>query len=501
MQYTSPERAKNKHRNKSCDIFSLACVYSEIFTVYKGRTVDEFLAYRKQADPEGDGYFYRTVAEVIRWLDDLATERCDVQIIRLLHSMLNEKPDRRPEAEQVWKILTTCSSMSKRHFCGPCCMPLLYNDPVLMLKPDAHPSETEYASSMLVRSVVPVPQDLFFQTEYERDEELGLQWVRNVRHWSYSTLDVVMGEGYPHLLARKRVTSWKNNDGSACAINEAEILRKVKHRHIVTLHGTYRQGDVYALLFEPAATFDLRSYLELTELQKIRQRDLPIDISLLISIFGCLTSALACLHAAGYDHGDIRPENILIHNDRVFLSKFSLGLKTETGGTAGNSSNLHRFIDLFGRLGLGRRTEHDVCNNSGHPRPTSTAVGQYKPPEWKATQAICVGQPPADIFSLGCVFMEIYTVLKGQRIRDFQKFRADKDGKTPYRDTLPKTLEWLSNLDGDEYESKERFQNILRRMIDPNPRERPSAQEVHNVLRQCMSSDGKVRCGRTCEID
>ena len=86
-------------------------------------------------------------------------------------------------------------------------MPLLYNDPVLTLKPDAHPSETEYASSVLVQSLVPVPQDLFFQTEYERDEELGLQWVRNVRHWSHSTLDVVMGEGYPHLLARKRVTA------------------------------------------------------------------------------------------------------------------------------------------------------------------------------------------------------------------------------------------------------------------------------------------------------
>ena len=380
-------------------------------------------------------------------------------------------------------------------------MPLLYNDPVLIENPNARPSETKYASAVLVRSVVPIPQDLYFQKQYQSDEELGLQWVRNVRHWSHSTLDVVMGQGYPHLLARKRVTAWNNDEGFACAKNEAEILREVKHRHIVTLYGTYRQGDLYALLFEPAATFDLRSYLELAELEEIRPRDLPIDIPLLFSSFGCLASALACLHAAGYDHGDIRPKNVLIHNDRVFLSKFSLGLKTQTGGTAGSSSNLHRFIDLFGRLGLGRQTESDISNNSSYPRPTETGVGQYKPPEWKVTQPICVGQPPADIFSLGCVFLEIYTVLQRRRVRDFKNFRADKDGKTAYRDTLPKTLEWLSTLDTDEYESKERFQEILRRMIDPDPRQRPSAQEVHNVLRRCTSYNEKVRCGRSCEID
>ena len=54
------------------------------YSVYKGRTVDEFLKYRQDADPQGDGYFNRTVAEVIRWLDDLATERCDVRIINAL---------------------------------------------------------------------------------------------------------------------------------------------------------------------------------------------------------------------------------------------------------------------------------------------------------------------------------------------------------------------------------------------------------------------------------
>ena len=147
-QYTSPERAANKYRNKSCDIFSLGCVFAEIFSVYKGRTVDEFLAFRCKADdPLKDGYFHRTVPAVIEWLDELATERCDVQIKRLLRSMLHIQPDQRPSAEQVWKELTTCSSGTGRHFCGPCCMPLQYNDPLLVESADVHPSEIAYASS------------------------------------------------------------------------------------------------------------------------------------------------------------------------------------------------------------------------------------------------------------------------------------------------------------------------------------------------------------------
>lgn len=372
-QYTSPERAANRHRNKSCDIFSLACVFAEIFTVYKGRTVDEFYAYRRKEDELGDGYYYRTVPQVINWLDDLATERCDVQIIRLLRSMLHTQPDQRPQAEQVWKTLTACSSISKRHFCGPCCMPLRYNDPLLTKNVDTHPSKMDYASSHRIQDIVPIPKDLYFQTIYEEDQELGLDWVRCVQHWDGSTLDVVCGEEYPHHLARKTITSGENDKGYEYAQNEAEILRTVKHPHIVTLHGTYRQGDVFALLFEPAAIFDLRSYMDLTELENMRPRDLPVDISFLNTIFGCLANALASVHAAGYDHGDIRPGNILVDNDRIFLSGFTFGLKTHRARGSSNGQR-HRFIDIFGRLGLGQQAEEDVGNGHNNVRSKGATV-------------------------------------------------------------------------------------------------------------------------------
>ena len=93
-------------------------------------------------------------------------------------------------------------------------------------------------------------------------------------------------------------------------------------------------------------------------------------------------------------------------------------------------------------------------------------------------------------------------MIRGRRLQEFENFRADESGSHAYRDTLPKTLEWLSILDGgDKYETKERFQGILRRMIDEDPRQRPEARDVCSVLRQCKSFNGYPRCGSTCVIE
>lgn len=252
-------------------------------------------------------------------------------------------------------------------------MPLLYNDPLLVGSADVHPSEMPYASSHLARAVVPVPKDPYFRTEYERNQELGLEWVRNVRHLDRSILDIVKGEGSPHLLTRKRIIAGEDDKVRDFAHHEAEILTKVQHRHVVRLYGTYQQGDISALLYEPAANFSLQSYLELAELENKRARDLAIDIPFLNSSFGCLASALASVHAAGYDHGDIRPGNILVVDNetpRIFLSQFSSGLKTDMAG-GGSNDQRYRLTDILSTLRLGRQAEQDAGQSKGYP-PTST---------------------------------------------------------------------------------------------------------------------------------
>ena len=257
-------------------------------------------------------------------------------------------------------------------------MPLLYNEPLLVNSADVHPSKIAYASDHMARAVVPVSKDQNFRTEYARDQELGLEWVRYVRNWDCSILDIVRGEGSLHLLTRKRIFTGGNDKVQRFAHHEAAILRKLHHRHLVRLYGTYQQGDISALLYEPAANYDLRSYLELAELENKKARGLVIDIPFLESIYGCLASALASVHAAGYDHGDIRPENILIVNNetpRIFLSEFSFGLKTDMKG-GGSNEQRYRLTEFFGGLRLGRQSGQDAGQSKGYPH-TSTLVVSF----------------------------------------------------------------------------------------------------------------------------
>ena len=302
---------------------------------------------------------------VFEWLNGLITERCDVQIIRLLHQMLDFEPNRRPNAEQVWKTLTTATTSSfgpATYFCGPCCMPLVHGDPLLKIDIGVDPSQTEYSSSSSTHEARPVSRDLEFKDKYSRNQQFDMSWKRNLRHWDYAILDAVLVGDNPNFLARKRITSTANGEGSAMAQHEAEILRNVKHRHIVTLYGTYQHEDVLTLLFEPAADHDLRSYLELAE--SCQRRRVHVDVDFMKTSFWCLADALAKVHAAGYDHGDIRPDNILVHNSRIYLSKFSFGLKSKRHRRA-SFQGVRRFMDMFDRLSLGRSEDNPSSASAG----------------------------------------------------------------------------------------------------------------------------------------
>lgn len=321
--------------------------------MYKGSSAQKFLDYRREKSTDREGNFHNTVSEVLQWLEDRAEERCDVQIVRLIRSMMRTNYEDRPSAEQVWKTLTTCTSGSLLYFCGPCCMPLICNDPLLDEDPDTDPSEAKYTLSKSGT----IPNDLQFKEQYQAGKGPEVTWIRNLRHWPYATLDVVKSESlYPQ--ARKRIFLNSGNQyGSDRAYNEAEILRQVKHRHIVALRSTYQHPGMLTLHYEPAADYDLRSFLGLVELRMTKLQDLSKDsqlqkdLHLLNESFGCLSAALSTVHQARYDHGEIRPANILVHDNRIFISKFSFGLKF--GGST--TSSVYRYISPFGLIDLGNR--------------------------------------------------------------------------------------------------------------------------------------------------
>jgi serine/threonine protein kinase len=134
---------------------------------------------------------------------------------------------------------------------------------------------------------------------------------------------------------------------------EIEILKRLSHVHILQLVGTYTQQKILGILTYPVAVCDLHTFFEdveawstveiqeyspaaqyeaLDPIQKARLKTLgynfpakdgPYKASPVYSKIGCLISAVAYLHDQKIRHKDLKPSNILLSRDRLWLSDFS----------------------------------------------------------------------------------------------------------------------------------------------------------------------------------
>lgn len=78
---------------------------------------------------------------------------------------------------------------------------------------------------------------------------------------------------------------------------------------------SYTDPKFFALLMVPVAECDLYEYYNLA-------RNSPDRVSLLRSFLGCLANALQYIHSIKIRHRDIKPQNILVKGDRVYLTDF-----------------------------------------------------------------------------------------------------------------------------------------------------------------------------------
>ena len=192
------------------------------------------------------------------------------------------------------------------------------------------------------------------------------------------------------------------------------------HPHIVKLVDAYLHDDIHlgtrwCIVLEPMAdSGDLRNFL-----RRRREDSEPFTRSvftMLMRAFHSLASALAYVHNSSVRHKDIAPSNILLHRGEVLLSDFGSAFP---------------FIEGF-------------SVSSGVPTP---AHDVYTAPEViNGSKRGC----SADIWSLGCVFFEILSVLnkaaflKPYLSVDSRAFR-DKDKYSLISNLLYSTLEKSGN--------------------------------------------------------
>ncbi|PVH99773.1 kinase-like protein, partial [Periconia macrospinosa] len=178
-------------------------------------------------------------------------------------------------------------------------------------------------------------------------------------------------------------------------MNEVKHLNKLRHSHIVQLVGSYIQGRTFAVLLYPVADLDLKDFMQ--EIENVLVPHRTIDYGSFMAIaslgrfFKCLASALGYVHSQTTKHLDIKPRNILIKRSRDVIFGYQVYL-ADFGISRSFSPTDHSQTDAW----VGRTAKYcapEVHWNESHGRS-------------------------ADVFSMGCVFLEMQTVLCGHPLDD-----------------------------------------------------------------------------------
>ncbi|KAH6868138.1 kinase-like domain-containing protein [Alternaria rosae] len=266
-------------------------------------------------------------------------------------------------------------------------------------------------------------------------------------------------------------------------MREIEIIKKLSHRHIIRMMGTYTHGPFLGLLLWPVATCDLATLLEdvdwlqkkvlvengdapgLSEKQSehdvdrearfralgVLIRDPEIDSHparhFLKQSIGCIASAVAYLHASNVKHKDLKPSNILLSRDGLWLADF---------GTATDFSVLTSSVTDEGDRGTQKYFAPEVARFAPSGRS-------------------------ADIFSLGCILFEVVTLYIGYTLTFSQRLRRSHDKS--FQSNLDQIVGWfeeaipIASTAADDY-----LLGLVRWMMEEEAAMRPTADVVEEEV-------------------
>ncbi|KAH0556423.1 hypothetical protein GP486_005661 [Trichoglossum hirsutum] len=236
--------------------------------------------------------------------------------------------------------------------------------------------------------------------------------------------------------------------------NELEALKQVRHRHIVDLATVLPYSGPMAPL---GLDCDLSEFLALVS----TVTTFPDRIPLLRSFFGCLANAITYLHRSEIHHKDIKPSNILIRGDIILVAGF---------GPSHSSTNA--------------------------TRSTTEGITTFSPRYYAPEVSFS-----ADIWSLGCVFLEMATVLKGETIDTMNDaFGTNGPKGQCFHSNPDATSRWILTLRATGLQSDNEPLNWISRMLQHDRHARPSAAALFETITKCGSGGvfSATFCGMCC---
>ncbi|EKG09962.1 hypothetical protein MPH_12924 [Macrophomina phaseolina MS6] len=231
-------------------------------------------------------------------------------------------------------------------------------------------------------------------------------------------------------------------------MRDIKRLKALDYQHIIAVVGTYQAANEYRILMSPVGEQNLEAFL--IQLNSGGDKQYQQHKTWLHGWFSCIASALLYIHDNGLLHREIEPKNIIHRGSEVYFTDF--GLRSSTA--------------LYAQT------------------TTAYSAPETERPESQHTQR-------SDIFSLGCVYLEMLIARDSRSVKEFRVHYQDsvdfsETGLFRYHSALPKIKELLSYRCFNDQNHCDSWGRTILPMLNLDQRARPYTDEV---LRRLQTKD------------
>lgn len=382
--------------------------------------------------------------------------------------------------------------------------------------------------------------------DYAPNEEVALEYVMGLpaavtlQQWSRVHLPKRPNEVY----VRRRFALGNADAPDAFEqdfLLDVESARMVEHEHIAPIWASYTAKGTGFILTNFVGQHTLRSFIDHRDPTQYKKLPKVERRWLVLNWLHCLADAVATLHQNGFCHSAIRPSNIII-DERNAIAFSDIGsLETFQKDKKPDPMDAYIYgvpeahldpqpfdphgtapapnVPMTKHSSIISKSSSGSSNSSGSQRQKLT-----KPPAsdfsgfnfgFKRTKPIPKPRSrvheteKADVFSLGCVFLEIISFMMKRKPHDFVKHRSSKQkintgGKNSRTDSsfhanLEKIDTWIDALEKSSFEYEEDafraippLLTLIRSMLSRAPVVRPAARDVRDKILDILCHETSI---------
>jgi len=374
--------------------------------------------------------------------------------------------------------------------------------------------------------------------DYASNEEIPIEYVISLppavslQNWSRIHLPKKQNEIY----VRRKFSL-----GNAETIDETEdeylmdvdSAKMVEHEHIVPVWASYTAKGYGYVLTNFVAQHTLRSFIDHRNPTQYQKLPKPSRRYLLLNWLHCIADAVVTMHENGFCHSAIRPSNILIdENNHIAFSDIGCletfqrdkrpdPMDAYVYGAPETQNSTNPFdappssptANRTRKPSSASKSSSGSANSNTSQRQKLTKVptnefsgfnfGFRKNKQPVKQRPRIDDSEQADVYSLGCVFLEIITFMMKKKPHDFVKHRSSKQrvnagGKnsrldSSYHANSDKVATWMQILEDaansqedDAFHAVPHLLTLVRGMLGRNPHLRPSARDVRDRILETL---------------